>query len=155
MAKTYRVKGTLHLDVEWEVQAESEDEALEKFYSTDARDIVDECAITDVSSENEEAELIEATYKVKVTNIDYDVDWEHAADVVEEKFPNISYDSDEFAELVDKEIEKIKEKLPHELIIEVTCRREDLEDYIVDEITDRTNWLVNNYSYEIEILEEN
>ena len=153
MAKTYKVKGTLHIDIEWEVQAESEEQALEKFYSTDARDVVDEGTITDVSSDNEEAELTEATFKVKVTDIDYDVSWEDVSNTVEEKFPNISYDSDEFDELVEEEIEKIKADLPHELIIEVTCAKDDLEEYIADEITDRTDWLVNDYSYKI--LEEN
>ena len=54
MRKTYTVRATVSVDLEWEVEAEDEQEALSKFYARDIEDIMDEALILYADSENEE-----------------------------------------------------------------------------------------------------
>lgn len=147
--KTYKIKGTMLIDVEWEVSADSEHDALSKFYAADARDVIDECIITDVNTENESAELAEGTFVIKTKEIGYSVEFEDVADQVEERFPNIEFDSEEFEAKVDSEIERIKKELPQELTLEVDCEKEDLDDYVSEAVSDETGWLVDYVNYEL------
>ena len=54
MRKTYKIKATVLVDIEWEVDAEDEQEALSKFYARDIKDVIDDALILNVNSENEE-----------------------------------------------------------------------------------------------------
>jgi hypothetical protein len=82
-------------------------------------------------------------FKVKCYDIDYSVEEEDIIDCF-----------DPFEELSDEEIEnKIKEvkaSLPKEVILNIDCEEDELDDdLIVDELTDETGWLINSYSYDI------
>lgn len=68
-------------------------------------------------------------FKVRVYNIDYDIKEEDVDD--------------------DLSIEYVRSLLPNELELEVECLEDDLEDMLVDAISDETGWLVNSYKYEI------
>ena len=52
--KTYKVKATILVDIEWQVEAEDEQEALSKLYARDIKEVIDDSLILDVNSENEE-----------------------------------------------------------------------------------------------------
>ena len=147
--RLYRVKGQVILDVEWETYAESEDEALSNFYAADARDIVNDGKILDVNTDEEEAELVEPIFKVRTIHIDYEVSYGDVADQVEEKFPEVDVNTDEFDDLVYQEIEKIKVTLPQRLDLEIECERDDLDDYVADAVSEETGWLINYCDYEV------
>lgn len=75
-------------------------------------------------------------YKVRVTNIDYSVTEEDVQDYVDE---------DEIPAF----IQKVKDNLPKEMEFEVICRPEDLEDIVIGQVTDHTQWLVNSLDFEV------
>lgn len=54
MRKTYTVRATVSVDLEWEVEAEDEQDALSKFYERDLEDVMDEALILYANSECEE-----------------------------------------------------------------------------------------------------
>ena len=54
MRKTYKIKATVLVDIEWEVDAEDGQEALSKFYAHDIKEVIDDALILNVNSENEE-----------------------------------------------------------------------------------------------------
>jgi hypothetical protein len=80
-------------------------------------------------------------YQIKTTSIDYCVEAEDlwflddVEDLTDEDF--------------DREIERIKNELPQEVELEITCEPEDLEDEIADAIAEEIGWLVNNFGYDI------
>ena len=78
--------------------------------------------------------VIEKTVKVKAYDIEYSIEEE-------------DYDSpDEYTQIVNA--------LPSELVLEIVVEPDDdLEELIADEITYKTNWLVEHFSFMI--LEEN
>jgi len=149
MKRLYKVKGQMIIDVEWETYAESKDDALSKFFAADARDVIDDAHITDVNTDEESAELVEPIFVVKAYNIDYDVTYGDVFDQVAAKYPEVPEDTDEFDDLVDEEIAKIKASLPQELTLEIECERDDLDDYVADTISNETDWLINGCDYDI------
>jgi len=87
-------------------------------------------------------------YKIKVTSVDYcieeeDVCWQfdNQADLEE--------DSDEYYDAIHQEIKRIKESLPQTMLLEIGCDKTDLEDMVVDAISNETGWLINGCTYEI------
>lgn len=147
---TYKVKGQLNIVFEdLEIEAESEEEALNKLYRMDARDIVDDAYIEAADTQEEEAELSYAEFTVKTKSIDYDVDFNTCWDIVVSEHPGIDEDSEEFDELVYAKIDEIKKKLPQELVLTVTCDKEDLDDYVADAISEETSWLIDGAEYDI------
>ena len=86
------------------------------------------------------------TWKLKCYNIDYDVSWE---DVESNCDVPTDLDDDDLDEWYDLKVEEIKATLPKEVIIEVECDEEDLEDVAVDALSEETGWLINSYDYEI------
>lgn len=145
----YKVKATYSVDIEIEIDADSEDAALSKLYGMDFRDVVDDGSVFRADSEDETAELAEAEFTVKATNISYDVTFNDCWDLVVDEHPGIDEDSEEFDNLVNAKIDEIKKSLPQELILTVDCEKEDLDDYVAEAISDETNWLVNGCDYEI------
>ena len=77
-------------------------------------------------------------YKIKVTSVDYFVDWEDVDDGKDH--------SDSWYE---KKIEKVKASLPQELELDIEADPEDLEDIIADTISEETGWLNDSFTYEI------
>ena len=86
------------------------------------------------------------TWKLKCYNIDYDVSWE---DVESNCEVPTDLDDDDLDEWYDLKVEEIKASLPKEVIIEVECDEEDLEDVAVDALSEETGWLINSYDYVI------
>ena len=54
MRKTYKVKATILVDIEWQVEAADKQEALSKLYARDIKEVIDDALILNVNSENEE-----------------------------------------------------------------------------------------------------
>lgn len=77
-------------------------------------------------------DLTEATRKVRVFNIEYDI-------------------NDEDLEENDTTEEELLATLPQELVVEVSATDDllCLEDEIVDQITEITGFCVNDYDYEL------
>lgn len=87
-------------------------------------------------------------YKVKTTHIDYCIEEE---DVCSE-FDNdvtIEEDSEEYYEAINDRIKEIKDKLPQRMTIVVECNKEDLDEMVCDEITNRTGWLIYGFDYNV------
>lgn len=68
-------------------------------------------------------------YNVRVYDIDYDIKEEDVDD--------------------DLSVEYVRCLLPTELDLEVECLEDDLEDVLVDAISEETGWLVNSFSFSI------
>ena len=84
-------------------------------------------------------------FKVKCYDIDYCVEEEDVEELAEENDIDI-YDDEAMEQL----IESVKEDLPKEVILNIDCEEDELDDdLIVDELTDETGWLINSYSYDI------
>lgn len=148
--KTYRIKATITVEVEQDICAESEDEARGKFFEQSIAETIDDSLyIGEVNTDIDEINLTEGTFKVKVSRVNYDVDYYSCSDIVAEADPDVDDCSDEFDQLVYAKIEEIKAQLPQEMELELECERDDLEDYIADEISEKTNWLVYDFDYSI------
>ena len=84
-------------------------------------------------------------FKVKCYDIDYCVEEEDVEELAEENDIDI-YDDEAMEQL----IQDVKEDLPKEVILNIDCEEDELDDdLIVDELTDETGWLINSYSYDI------
>ena len=81
-------------------------------------------------------------YKVLVTSIDYEIDAEDLGFSLQDYWED--YDK------VEQEIEKFKPTLPQNLEVELECEGQDLEDCILNAISDKTGYLVNSFTYKIE-----
>ena len=74
--KTYKIKATMTIDVEQEIYADSEDEARSKFFAQSVSEAIDEASLVEeIDTDVEEINLSEGTFVVKVTDIEYDVDY--------------------------------------------------------------------------------
>ena len=74
--KTYKIKATMTIDVEQEIYADSEDEARSNFCAQSVSEAIDEASdIEEISTDIEEIYLSEGTFVVKVSDIEYDVDY--------------------------------------------------------------------------------
>lgn len=80
-------------------------------------------------------------YKILVTSINYEID----AEDLEFSLQDYQEDYDE----VEQEIEKLKSTLPQTLEVELECEGQDLEDCILNAISDETGYLVNSFTYKI------
>ncbi len=148
--KTYKIKATMTIDVEQEIYADSEDEARSKFFAQSVSETIDEASYVDeIDTDIEEIYLSEGTFVVKVSNIEYNVDYETCCDdIVLAANPELE-DSSDLDSLVKAKREEIISKLPTECVLEVSCEKDDLEDYILDEITNRSDWLITSFNYKI------
>ena len=88
-------------------------------------------------------------YKVKTTDIDYCVEAEDLYEVFEEQHPEVEVDSDEYFDAIDAEIVRLKKELPQDLVLEIECEEEDLDDEVCEAVSEETGWLVNYVGYEI------
>jgi hypothetical protein len=92
-------------------------------------------------------------YRIKTTHIDYSVGYEDINFDQWDSCFNTEEDMDKAERKADEEIKKIKDSLPQELILEIECEPEDLDDMVGDAISEETGWLVEGFSYDI--IEEN
>ena len=148
--KTYKIKATMTIDVEQEVYADSEDEARSNFFAQSVSEAINEASdIEEINTDIEEIYLSEGTFVVKVTDIEYDVDYGTCCeDNVLANNPELE-DSPELDSIVEAKREEIISKLPTECVLEISCEKDDLEDYILDELTDRSDWFITSFNYNI------
>ena len=131
--KTYRLDFNLEAWIQHlEIEADSEEEAKEKLYKMTLEEILEEGAIVeDTAISDIDCEVISADYKIHVSHIEYD----------------ITEDDVEYTNLT---VEQVVETLPTELDIEVSWHTwDDLEDLIVDELSDKTGYMIADYTYTI------
>lgn len=139
--KTYKIKASLTLDVEYEVEASDENDAVSSFIATASsslQDIIEDGKIIDVTPDEYSAELVEADYKVLVSDINYDIETYdvYTADLDE--------DDPDFYDIVDDRIKELKAKLPSELTLELKyCRADNVEDMAIDQVSEETGFLVD------------
>lgn len=146
----FKIKSTMTIEIENEIEADSLEEARQDFFAKSVAETVDDATrIEEISTEIDSAEVVEATFKVRVTSVDYDVDYGTVAGIVHEQNKELDEDSDEFDEMVYAKIDEIKKSLPQEMELEITCEKEDLDYYVDDAISEGTNWLTNYSIYEI------
>lgn len=117
-----------------EIDAESEEEALEILKGMTLEEIVHSDAyVDDIEYKDVESEISEYDFDAKVTNIEYDLDdWD--------------LDGTEF-----ESVEELAESLPKELDVTVRyCEgKDDENDSIGDEIYDATNHKAKSFEYEV------
>ena len=128
-----KVKFDCNLDA-WvtgiEIEADSYDNALAKLYSMTFDQLIEEGFTKEFRIEDVGSQVIEETLKVKVYDIEYNIEED-------------GYDSPE-------EYTRILNSLPDELTVTITTMPEDdLEELLADEITYQTRQLVNNFNYMI------
>ncbi len=116
-----------------EVDAESYEDALAKLHGMSFEELVELGYSKEFKLDDVEGYIIEKTVKVKAYDIEYSIEEE-------------DYDSpDDYTQIVNA--------LPSELVLEIRVEPDDdLEELIADEITYKTNWLVEHFSFMI--LEE-
>lgn len=116
-----------------EVDADSYEDAVAKLHGMSFEELVELGYSKEFKLDDVDGYVIEKTVKVKAYDIEYSIEEE-------------DYDSpDEYTQIVNA--------LPSELVLEVVVEPDDnLEDLIADEITYKTNWLVEHFSFMI--LEE-
>lgn len=80
-------------------------------------------------------------FKIKAFDIEYSITAEDVwfLDNVE------NFTDEDF----DREIARIKNELPQDLELEITCEPEDLEDELVDTIAEETGWLIEGCNYDV------
>jgi hypothetical protein len=84
-------------------------------------------------------------FKVKCYDIDYCFESEDIEDFTEDYGNDLDDD-----EAMERLIDDVKDRLPKEVILNIDCEEDELDDdLIVDELTDETGWLINSYSYNI------
>ena len=116
-----------------EVDADSYEDALAKLHGMSFEELVELGYSKEFKLDDIDGSVIEKTVKVKAYDIEYSIEEE-------------DYDSpDEYTQIINS--------LPSELVLEVRVEPDnDLEELIADEITYKTNWLVEHFSFMI--LEE-
>ena len=113
-----------------EIEAKSEEEAIEQLYKMSVKDYFEEGYDRESDISDVESEVIEKSIKVKAYDIEYDIE--------EDDYE----DKEEYIELINS--------LPSELVIDITVDADDdEEELIADEITYKTDWLVRNFRYTI------
>lgn len=116
-----------------EVDADSYDDAVAKLHGMSFEELVELGYSKEFKLEDVDGSVVEKTIKVKAYDIEYSIEEE-------------DYDSpDDYTQIVNA--------LPSELVLEILVEPDDdLEELIADEITYKTNWLVEHFSFMI--LEE-
>ena len=116
-----------------EIDADSYEDALAKLHGMSFEELVELGYSKEFKLDDVDGYVIEKTVKVKAYDIEYSIEEE-------------DYDSpDEYTQVVNA--------LPSELVLEIRVEPDDyLEELIDDEITYKTNWLGEHFSFMI--LEE-
>ena len=120
-----------------EIEADSYEDALAELHNMTFDELVEAGYEKDFKLDDIDGSIIERTVKVKVYDIEYDVEYGEADD----------YESPEaYIQFINS--------LPSSLILTLTVEPDDdIEDLIADEILYETNWVATNFRFMI--LEEN
>lgn len=120
-----------------EIEADSYEDALVELHSMTFEELVEAGYEKDFKLDDIDGSIIERTVKVKVYDIEYDVEYGEADD----------YESPEaYIQFINS--------LPSSLTLTLTVEPDDdIEDLIADEILYETNWVATNFRFII--LEEN
>lgn len=120
----YLIKATVSTTIWREIEANSEKEAEEIFYDDTYEDIIKDACCSDVEDiSTDSVELLQADIDVRVTNIVYDQE-----------------DGEEFPEDLPSEME---------FTLYGVEKNDDIEELIENEIEDKTDCLVENFTYKI------
>ena len=140
--ETYKVKVVLDFNLSaWikgvEVDATSYEDAVSKLYQMSFEEILETGFSKDFTISDVDGQVIEKQVKVKVYDIEYDVEYGDESD----------YESPEaYIQFINS--------LPTTLAVTLTVEpNDDLEELIADEILYETKWAANNFRFMI--LEEN
>ena len=116
-----------------EIDADSYEDALAKLHGMSFEELVELGYSKEFKLDDVDGYVIEKTVKIKAYDIEYSIEEE-------------DYDSpDEYTQIINS--------LPSELVLEIRVEPDDdLEELIADEITYKTNWPVEHFSFMI--LEE-
>lgn len=88
-------------------------------------------------------------FKVKCYDIDYCIEEEDVCDEIADD-ASIEEDSEEYYEAIHNKIKEIEDRLPKEVILDIDCEEDELDDdLIADELSDETGWLTNSFEYDI------
>ena len=87
---------------------------------------------------------MEKTYIVNVDSINYAIEDEDICEYVED-LPTIEEQNKE----ADRIRKNILSKLPQQLVLEITCEKEDLEDMVINEVTEMSGWLIYGCTYHV------
>lgn len=136
--KTYKVKAKMILNVAYDVEAKSKEEAIHKFIESDWQNIFEYGDVLDVETKDEKADLVEADYKVLVSDISYDIG------IYDVYTADLDEDAPDFYDIVNERIKELKAKLPTELTLELKyCKADEVEDTAIDQVSDETGFLVD------------
>ena len=120
-----------------EIEADSYEDALAELHQMSFEDLIEAGYEKDFKLDDIDGSIIERNVKVKVYDIEYDVEYGDEDD----------YESPEA-------YIQFMNSLPSTLKLNLTVAPEDdIEDLIADEILYETNWVANNFRFMI--LEEN
>lgn len=115
-----------------EVDGKSYEDCKEQLLRMSLEELISAGYVKDFDIKDIDARLLEKTYNIKVTSIDYDIE--------EEDLP----------EAMTKE--ELLEELPQQLTFSIDMETDDIDDLeerIADEISDETGWLVSHFTYKI------
>lgn len=81
-------------------------------------------------------------FKIKAFDIEYSI-------TAEDLFipDGLTYEEEEV--WIEKTIKQIRAELPKQLELEIECEEEDLEDELVDAISEETGWLIEGCNYDV------
>ncbi len=129
---------------ELEIEADSVDEAKDKLLRMTVEEIIENAIVDESDCSDITAEVSEAEYVVRAHDIEYDI---NAEDML------LDYDNDELDEMTEDEIEdalqEFKASLPKELVLTVFCAPDDLDESVVEAISDEVGYLVDSFDYDI------
>ena len=113
-----------------EVDADSYEDALAKLHGMSFEELVELGYSKEFKLNDVDGYIIEKTVKIKAYDIEYSIE--------EEDYESL----EEYTQIINS--------LPSELALEVRVEPDDdLEELIADEITYKTNWLVEHFSFMI------
>lgn len=128
-----------------EVEGDDYDEAENNLYRMTLEELLDEGYVQSFEITDCDSAIVEQEYTVKCSNIKYDIS------------PSDIMDLEEYKTLTDEEIDRkideVIQTLPTELTVEVygNPRDEDGFEYeISDALSDKTDWCILDFDYEIE-----
>lgn len=131
-----------------EIEGDSEENCLEILRRQSAERILEQAVIRDSDIDNIDGEIIEQEYKVKVTDIELDITTEDVLyELEKEGITNPS------PEEIENKLVELEQSAPYSVTLIFTCAPEYLEECILDELSDRLDMIIKDYSYKV--LEKN
>lgn len=129
---------------EVEVEGDSEEECLDNLRKMTAEEILEHAFIKDSNLKDVDGEIVEQSYEIRVKNVKYDISvvdiiYHLEKEGIEDPSP----------EEIEKKLAELEKTLPNSFKLTFTCAQEDLEDYIADELSDKTGVSIKDFTYTI------